>query len=292
MPLKYRAIVSGRYKIVKGIDFSVAEKLGVPEAYKTLKFYGGAYMGYDHATRGGIRITSVRDDEYAHGLAIEDTITCSKESRKGAFYIYSERASTEAPTVWGGGEDQLINLTLRNYSDASAVGLGMRGFDLNIRQRSSAKCTNMYGMMVTVETDSGTDTSGNTYAGRFVVKHNGVHSGSGTQYALEAACESQTADQPTESGLMRLEKQANSNTLDTKYGLHIDNNAAAKVITHGIYFSGTITNALSFDENDGSQGFTAGSALTQSGNIDGYFKVYDIETGQALYVNCYDAAPA
>lgn len=290
--LKALQLSSGRYPIKYGLDFLNAESNSITTAGTAIKFRGGATMGYDHATRGGIRLVTTRDDEYAHGLAIEDTITCAKETRKGAFYIYSERAATEAPTVWGGGEDQLINLTLRNYSDASAVGLGMRGIDLNLRQRSSAKCTNMYGILCTIETDSGTDTSGNTYAGRFVVKHNGIHSGTGTQYALEAACESQTADQPTESGLMRLEKQSNSNTLDTKYGLHIDNNAAAKAITHGIYFSGTVTNVMSFEEADGSQGFTAGAGLSQGGNIDGYIKIYDIATGQALYIGCYDAAPA
>lgn len=290
--MKARQISSGRYPIKYGIDFTVAEGTQVSTVGTAIKFRGGTTMGYDHATRGGIRIVSTRDDEYAHGLAIEDTITCAKEARKGAFYMYAERASTEATTTWGGGQDQLMNLTLRNYSDSSSVGLGMRGFDLNIRQRSSAKCGDMYGMLVTVETDSGTDTTGSTYAGRFVIKHNGVHSGSGNQFALEAACESQTADQPTESGLLRLEKQSNSNTLDTKYGMYIDNNAAAKVITNAIYFAGTITYSLAYDENDGSQGFTAGAALTQSGNIDGYIKIRDVETGQDLYVNCYDAAPA
>ena len=276
-----------------GLDFQRTEAIHfADDPGTTLKFYGGTTMGYDHATRGGIRITSTRTDEYAHGLAIEDTITCSKESRKGAFYMYSERASTSAVTTgWGGGEDQLINLTLRNYANNSG-GLGMRGFDLNIRQRSSAVATNMYGMLVTVETDSGTTTSGAAYAGRFVSKFNGVHTGEGEQWARIAADESQTADQPSVSGIFKIEKQANSNTLDSMYGMKIDNDAAAKAITYGIYLEGTITNVLAFAEADGSQGFTAGSGLSQGGNIDGYIRVYDVTTGQALYIGCYDAAPA
>lgn len=290
--LKARHLDSGRYPILKGLDFLHPEKNGTVSAGQTIKFYGGTTMGYDHATRGGIRIASTRDNEYAHGLSIEDTITCSKETRKGAFYIYSERAADQAVTSgWGGGEDQLMNLTLRNYANNSG-GMGMRGIDLNIRQRDSGVATNMYGCMVTVETDSGTETSGNAYAGRFIVKFNGIHSGAGTQYALEAACESQTADQPTESGLLRLEKHSNSNTLDTKYGLHIDNNAAAKVLTHGIYLSGGITNTLSFDEADGSQGFTAVTNAGAQGNVDGYFKVYDATNAATLYVLCYDTVPS
>ncbi|MHA2065666.1 MAG: hypothetical protein ACXABY_14920 [Candidatus Thorarchaeota archaeon] len=285
-------ITSKRLRAIHGIDFSHAEEYLAITVGETMKFYGGTLLGYDHATRGGLRLTSVRADEYAHGFAIEDSITCTKESRKGALYMYSERPATSALTAgWGGGEDQLMNLTLRNYG-VNTGGHGMRGIDLNLRQRSSATTTNMYGILCTLETDSGTDTTGNAYAGRFVVKFNGVHSGTGTQYALEAACESQTADQPTESGLLRLEKQSNSNTLDTKYGMHIDNNAAAKAITHGIYLSGTITNVLSFAEADGSQGFTAVVNKTLQGNVDGYFTIYDITTGATLYVNCYDTVPS
>ena len=295
--LKRRQISSGRSPLLSGLDFSHIETQNagfLASPGTTIKFLGGTTMGFDHATRGGIRITGIRDDEYAHTLALYDSITCSKESRQGTLYMYSERPATDPCTTgWGGGEDQLLNLTLRNYA-VNTGGMGMRGLNMELRQRSGGTCTNMYGLMVTLNTDSGTTTSGAAYAGRFVTKFNGIHTGEGEQWALEAADESQTADQPAgvTHGLLRLEKQANSNTLDTPVGLKIDNNAAAKAITYGIFYEGTVTNVLAFAEADGSQGFTAGSGLSQGGNIDGYIRVYDVTTGQALYIGCYDAAPA
>ena len=291
-----KPILGGRYPIRFGIDFTSVETGNSnfnqeDEEGRVIKFLGGTTMGYDHATRGGIRIVSTRDDEYAHGLAFEDTITCSKESRQGTLYMYAERPSTSAITAgWGGGEDQLMNLTLRNYG-VNTGGHGMRGINLEIRQRSGATTSNMYGLMTTVNTDSGTTTTANAYAGRFVVKFNGVHTG-GTQFALEAACESQTAQQSTENGLLKLEKQSNSNTLDTKYGMLIDNNAAAKAITYGIGYEGTITYAMGFAEADGSQGFTAVVNKAHQGNVDGYITIRDITTGADLYILAYDTVPS
>jgi hypothetical protein len=52
------------------------------------------------------------------------------------------------------------------------------------------------------------------------------------------------------------------------------------------------TYAFSFQTAAGKEGFTAVSGGSVNGNVDGYIKVYDTATGQALYVPCYDAAPS
>lgn len=254
-------------------------------------------MGYDHATRGGIRIVSTRADEYGHGLAIEDTITCTKESRKGAFYMYSARAATSAVTTgWGGGEDQLMNLTLRNYANNTG-GLGIKGLDLNVRNRSGGTVTNLYGALITGE-QSGTLT-GNMYGARIVTKNNGVQSG-GTHHALIVSDESQGSFTGASlSTLLYLEKHANSYGDLHEAAVYMINNSgtSAKDITYGIYMKSGASGAqftyvMGFDSSNGDEGFTAGSGLSQGGNIDGYLTIYDAQTGQALYIGCYDAAPA
>lgn len=296
--MKSRQISSGRYPVRQGIDFSIVESLvsnftGTPGT--TIKFRGGTTIGYDHATRGGVRLKSTRDDEYAHGFAIEDAITCSKESRKGAFYMYSARASGEAVTTgWGGGEDQLMNLTLRNYANNTG-GLGLKGLDLNVRNRSGGVATNLYGALVTAE-QSGT-LSGNMYGMRVVTKNSGVHSG-GTHHALEVSDESQgTFTGATLSTLVYIEKHSNSYGDLHEAAVYIVNKSAtsAKVITSAIYLKcgatgANITNVLQFDSTDGTDGFTAVANKTHQGNVDGYFQVK--QGSNTYYVLCWDTVPS
>lgn len=50
--------------------------------------------------------------------------------------------------------------------------------------------------------------------------------------------------------------------------------------------------AFSFQTAGGLEGFVAVSNKAHQGNVDGYIKVYDVATGQTLYINCYDTVPS
>ncbi len=281
-----------------GLDFSLVEQVrfaSLPGT--TIKFYGGATMGYDHATRGGIRITTVRNSEYSKGLSIEDSITVLKESRRGALYIDSERgAAYPVTSLWGGGQDFGASITLTNAADNTG-GLGMRGLQVSVNNEETI--TSMHGLLCTVENDNGATISSDWYGARFVTKNNGVKSG-GTHHTLEVSDESQgTFTGSTLVSLLYLEKHANSYGDNHDAAIYMINNSgtSAKDITYGIYLKSGASGAqftyfAGFDSSNGDEGFTAVSGASQGGNIDGYIKYYDAQTGQALYSPLYDAAPA
>lgn len=52
------------------------------------------------------------------------------------------------------------------------------------------------------------------------------------------------------------------------------------------------TNAFSFQTAAGKEGFTAIADGDLKGKVNGYIKVYDVATGQTLYINCYDTVPS
>lgn len=283
----------------QGIDFSLVETVKFPSTPgATIKFRGGATMGYDHATRGGIRIVTVRNSEYSKGLSIEDSITVLKESRRGALYIDSERgAAYPVTSLWGGGQDFGAAITLTNAA-ANTGGLGMRGLQVSVNNEDTI--TSMHGLLCTVENDNGATISSNWYGARFVTKNNGVKSG-GTHHTLEVSDESQGSFTGSSLvSLLYLEKHSNSYGDNHDAAIYMINNANttyAKDITYAIYLksgaSGSdFTNVFGFDSNDGTEGFTAVSGASAQGNIDGYIRIYDVATGQALYILCRDAVPS
>ena len=120
-----------------------------------------------------------------------------------------------------------------------------------------------------------------------------------SMHALEVADESDGVV-CSENSILFVEKQSNSYQANTKAGIEIVNNSLttyAKDITYAIYLKSGASGAdftyvFGFDSADGTDGFTAVSSASQGGNIDGYITIYDVATGQALYIGCYDAAPA
>ena len=79
--------------------------------------------------------------------------------------------------------------------------------------------------------------------------------------------------------------------------LHSEGGASFAQRATGIHFgsAGTGTgweHAFSFQTAAGKEGFTALVNKTQGGNVDGYIKIYDVATGQTLFIPCYDQAPA
>jgi hypothetical protein len=52
------------------------------------------------------------------------------------------------------------------------------------------------------------------------------------------------------------------------------------------------THAFSFQTAAGKEGYTAIADGALKGNVNGYIKIYDVATGQTLYLNAYDTVPS
>ena len=79
--------------------------------------------------------------------------------------------------------------------------------------------------------------------------------------------------------------------------LHSEGGAAFAQRATGIHFgsagNGTgWVHAFSFQTAAGKEGFTQIADGALKGNVNGYIKVYDVATGQTLYINCYDTVPS
>lgn len=304
--LKSSAISAGRYPLRWGLDLSVAEASNISTIGTAIKFRGGATLGYN-ATSGewekGVLFLATLSEgtytteykgKYGRGFEIQVDTTSTRDGHpQGGLYVTFERASSYGHS--GGSQDCAFRVIAEN--SAACPSGGVRGMD--IQGYCKAAMASVNGALITARVKSTGSGTGAVYGARIVSKNQSSAGGFSSQHALEIADESDGVH-PTENSICWIEKQSNSYTSNTKAGIEIVNNSLttyAKDITYAIYLKSGASGAqftyfAGFDSNNGDESFTAGSALTQSGNIDGYIKVYDVATGQALYIDCYDAAPA
>ena len=307
--IKSRQILSGRSPIKTGLDFSVVESLLTnfnTTPGTTIKFRGGATMGFNYVDgewTNGIKVVATLTEgtlsgseykgKYSRAFEIAvNTISEQDGHPQGGLYVTLDRDEDYGHS--GGSPDCGIRAIVTNY--ATCASGGVRGMDIMAYARGVQ--ANVHGALITARVRSTGSGSGPIYGARIVTKCQSGTGGFSSMHALEVADESDGVVCAANS-IVYIEKQSNSYTGATRAGVEIINNCNAsysKAITYGVYLksgaSGSnITNVFGFDSADGTDGFTAGSGLSSAGNIDGYFRVYDVATGQALYVHCYDAVP-
>lgn len=200
--------------------------------------------------------------------------------RQGALYISVNRAAGY-PTAgsWDGNPDCGLKIQASNRA-ANAVGLNVRGFDVNARNRDSGVATAVNGGYITAENSTGTGGVTDVVGLEVHSKNNAVasgnvmglrvydesQSGTGTNYAVSIDC-------------------TNDSAFTREFCVHI-NSGASSGWTNGLTFDGNVTNALDFVDSDGTNSatYSAGHYATL-GAIDGKIKV-DIG-GNTLYLPCY-----
>ena len=272
-----------------GLDFQRTEAIHfADDPGTTLKFYGGTTMGFNHATAGGIRIVhdAMASGDSSRGLSMILTPTLATGGiRQGGLYIEMDRYT--AMTASDGNYDIACKIFSRNRA-ASEAYARTRAMEIltEVRDTGSGNYA-MDGIYCAVKTRSGTNLGA---GGAIAIKaetNMGADCTGGEVIGVNIHDIGQTA---TPSAIYGLKITTGAYAITRKSAIRMENSSGAW--TNGIEFAGTITNVLNFAEADGSQGFTAGSGLSQGGNIDGYIRIYDATTGQALYIGCYDAAPA
>ena len=209
------------------------------------------------------------------------------EMTQGAAKIEFYRgAGYPVTSDWGGAEDMGCRINAGNYAaNGSAYG-GLKACRIYARQYSGGSLANLYGLECSVD-DRGTADSStghtieNMYGALVSTRVNGVCGTSWHSLIVE----------DTSQGSF----SATTCAADSMILIRTSNDRATGAIKSGIHFyaGGTdITNVFSFSDNAGAEGFTAIADGTQAGNVNGYLKIYDEETGQTLYIPCYDAAPS
>ena len=288
----------------EGIDFSLCGRNG-----RELVFHGGTYFGNNPGTTGewekGLIVEGTLDEgtyttEYkgkygsVFTIAANTTSTRDGHTNGAALRVYFTRSAGYNHT--GGSEDIGTRLDATNYCTLTSGGIRAVNITSTNRTGTVAK---VQGMLVTAhQRNTGGFTTG-IYGARIVSKNQSPSVATGYQHALEVADESDGV-QPALNSIVWIEKQSNSYTAATRAAVEIVNNCNttyAQVITYGIYFkcgatNSNITNAFGFDSSDGTDGFTAIADGDLKGKVNGYIRVYDAQTGQTLYINCYDTVPS
>jgi len=304
MALLKGSMVGGRIMAQYGIDFSRFGSAG-----GDIKFHSGATLGNNPGTSGewekGIYLSDTLTEgtytteykgKYASVFTIAGNTTSTRDGHTNGAALRVDFTREAAYTHAGGSEDIAVRINATNYA-AEASG-GMRAFNIVATNRTGI-AAKLQGMLVTAhQRNSGGFTTG-IYGARIVSKNQSPSTATGYQHALEVADESDGV-QPALNSIVWIEKQSNSYTAATRAAIEIVNNCNttyAAVITYGIYFkcgatNSNITNVFGFDSSDGTDGFTAIADGTQAGNVNGYLTIYDAQTGQSLYLPCYDAVPS
>ena len=281
-----------RAQVAWGLDFSLVEidKFASTEG-ETIRFRGStdyATLGYNHATYGGVKLicSAMSSGDSSKGLVLELTPTLATGGiRQGGLYVEMDRYT--AMTASDGNSDIACKIFSRNRA-ASEAYCRTRAMEVltEVRDTGSGNYA-MDGIYVAVKTRSGTNLGAGGAIALKAETNMGADCTGGEVIGVNIHDIGQTA---TPSAIYGLKITTGAYAITRKSAIRIENSSGAW--TNGIEFAGTITNVFNFAEADGSQGFTAVSGATQGGNIDGYMKVYDATTGQALYCPLYDAAPA
>lgn len=297
----FRGKPRGRYFVPRqGLDLGNV-RVGTPE----IKFRSGATIGYNRTAgeweKGIIILETLSEGtlvgeykgKYGRGVEIAVDTTSLRDGHPfGSLYVTFERDS-DYPHA-GGSQDVAIRVVSEN--SAVCPSGGVRGID--VQAYCKAAMGSVHGALITARIKNVGSGTGTIYGARIVSKCQSASGGFASMHALEVADESDGV-QCAENSIIFVEKQSNSYTRDTKAGLEIVNNSNPsfpKDFTYGIYLKSgetgaQFTYAFGFDSNNGDEGFTLVDTKSHNGNVDGYISVRNAQTGQTLYINCYDAVP-
>jgi len=302
--IRAKSAGAGRAQLDYGLDFSFAERKRVTTAGTAIKFRGTypTTMGYAHATYGGILIqgnlfatTIVGSDAgktYARVLSVEGAAVGASECAAGAFRTVISRDTaypfgTTGTGGWGGASDMGARIEGYNYALSGSAKGGLQTLRVYAYNAPGGSLSNLLGCEMSVY-DRG------EYAS------DGYSADNVTTLLVSQRCRSVVK---TRTNLLVVDDRSDgSHSLTTCLAtamlrLHSEGGASFGARATGIHFgsagTGTgWTHAFSFQTAAGKEGFTAVVNKALAGNVDGYIKVYDVATGQTLYINCYDAPPA
>jgi len=295
---------AGRVDLDYGLDLSFAERKRVTTPGTSIKFHGTypTTMGYAHATYGGILMkgnmfaTTLSGNDagktYARILSVEGAPIGASECAAGAFRAVIARASTypfgtTGTGGWGGASDMGARIEGYNYALSGSAKGGLQTLRVYAYNAPGGSLSNLLGCEISVY-DRG------EYAS------DGYSSDNVTTLIVSQRCRSVVK---TRTNLLVVDDRSDgSHSLTTCYAtamirLHSEGGASFGARASGIHFgsagTGTgWTNAFSFQTAAGKEGFTAIADGDLKGKVNGYIKVYDVATGQTLYLNCYDTVPS
>jgi hypothetical protein len=213
-----------------------------------------------------------------------DGLELTQGAAKIEFY---RTAGFPVTSDWGGAEDMGCRINVGNYADNGSAYGGIKALRVYARQYSGGSIANIYGLECSVD-DRGTadETTGvtfsNMYSALITSRVNGVCGTSWHGLIVEDNSQgSFSATVPSNDSMILIrtggDARADGNMLSAIHFKAVGTN---------------ITNTLSFSDAGGDEGFTAIADGALKGNVNGYIKVYDEETSQTLYINCYDTVPS
>lgn len=272
---------------VKGIHVSIDAKL------KTITLARGIEISIDGGAGGalttvqGLRVAANWSATVGTGTAIQingpAAWTYDIEFQNGAFLVNSAAGDME--------------LTIDNTSAS-----GRNAWQVDARVSGACSGSSRAGYFHITNTSGGAITGELTGVEAKVRSTSGnITSAKGIHVSVD--CKGKTIT--TARGIEVSIDGAGGGAITTLHGLRMAANWSATVTTSyailiegpatwgtGIYFGGANTYVMGFKTAGGEQGFTAVAGGSLKGNVDGYFTVRDVATGQDLYVNCYDTVPS
>jgi hypothetical protein len=286
-----------------GLDLSWAEKKvgAFSGGGASIKFRGTypATMGFYHSTYGGIKVmgnqfaTTIAGSDagktYARLFSINGLATGASECAAGTLVVDLARGTaypfgTTGTGGWGGAEDAACRISVYNYAANGATVGGMRALRVYARQYSGGNMANIYAMLVDADDrGSGNPSSANVVTATISQRINGICGTKSTILRIE----------DNSQGSITPATVATNSMMEFVSAQPIATGAKATCIHFATSGSGSgWTNLFSFQTAAGKEGFTAIADGDLKGKVNGYIKVYDLATGQTLYINCYDTVPS
>jgi len=203
--------------------------------------------------------------------------------RSGAVQITAGRTAGYAMTSWDGNADTALKVQALNYAANSSARGGLLGLYVYVRQYSGGNICNLYGAQISVDDrGSGSPASANAVSLTVQMRINGANTASNVAIFEHNSQGTITATTCTGTAMVKIRSTQPIASGARLSGIHFETSGSG---------SGW-TNAFSFQTAAGKEGFTAIADGDLKGKVNGYIKVYDVATGQTLYINCYDTVPS
>jgi len=249
-----------------------------------------------NATDGGIILASssgsiVGGDTNSSNPLLKvstDTLDPTHGVRQGALSVTLNRPDTDALTSWDGNGDIALRVSSTNRAINGTNG-GTRGMEVEAKTYAGGTESWLSGAKFTAENRSGAQTVLSSTVGEFYMKNNSIVSTS--HYGILIQDDSQGVTVPTNYAALKINTATYA--LTRANAVWIDSGAGSGGFTSGVRFDGTITNVLTFADEDGTNGATADGAddfyaVTTPQTADGLIQV-DI-AGTSYWIPVYDAA--
>jgi hypothetical protein len=192
--------------------------------------------------------------------------------------------ASNADGDWGGAYDTAARISVGNYAANTSSYGGIQALRVYCRQYSGGSIANMLGAEISVdERGTGSPSCAQIVGCLVTMRVNNVVSGNANPLVVEDTTQGTlSAATCTASAMVKIRSTGAIASGARLSGIHFETSGSG---------SGW-TNTFSFQTAAGKEGFTALVNASVKGNIDGYIKVYDVATGQTLYIALYDTVPS